>query len=82
MTIECTELDRQHRFATEVSWPVPGGELRCDPPGGTLLSWNCEVSVSCPAPIVGPLIGAVSGASDLDGGSNIGAGKASSDDQD
>lgn len=57
MTIECTELDRLHRFATEVSWPVPGGEVRCDPPGGTLSSWNCQVSASGPAPIVGPLIG-------------------------
>ena len=62
VTIECTGFDRPRRFATRnvmAGW-VAEGEVRCDPAaGGTLLSWDWQVSVTGPARIAGPLIGMV-----------------------
>lgn len=62
MTIECTGFDRPRRFATrsEMAGSVAEGEVRCDPvAGGTLFSWDWQVSVTGPARIAGPLIGMV-----------------------
>jgi hypothetical protein len=62
MTIECTGFDHPRRFATrsEMAGSVGEGELRCNPvAGGTLFSWDWQVSVTGPARISGPLIGVV-----------------------
>ena len=61
-TTECTAFDRPRRIATRsvMAGSVAEGEVRCDPiPGGTLFSWDWEVTVGGPARLAGPLVGVI-----------------------
>lgn len=62
VTIEYTGFERPHRIASRsvMAGAIAQGEVRCAPVDvGTRLSWDWTVTVTGPAKLLGPVIGAV-----------------------